>query len=111
MSAACTRVRGVAAFLGVAAIAFGSIEGDAHGANGGPAGLPPAAKARPSASVPADLPVDRLHDCRLLNGITVYRGVGRGTVVGVAPADVFSPLRPGCAGAEDAQAPDGTGGN
>lgn len=54
-------------------------------------GLPPSiAKARPSASVPADIPGSRVDGCKLLSDVTVYQPVGRRGFVGVVPSDVMS---------------------
>lgn len=51
--------------------------------------LPPGIrKARPSGSVPADLPGRTERDCAVLRAVEVYQGVGRRTAVAVSPADL-----------------------
>ncbi|MER2634018.1 MAG: hypothetical protein ABTQ30_09175 [Rhizobiaceae bacterium] len=80
----------IAFMLAVAlAVAAGPMVATAADWNGG--GLPPSiAKARPSASVPADIPGSRVDTCRLLGAVTVYRPVGHGAIAGVVPSDVLS---------------------
>jgi uncharacterized iron-regulated membrane protein len=51
--------------------------------------LPPSIrKARPSSSVPADLPGRAERDCAVLRSVEVYQGVGPRTAVAVSPADL-----------------------